>query len=142
MRPPRAVIDTNVVVSGVLTRLEASPTVRILEAMLRARFRYLLSLDLIAEYRAVLWRPRIRSRHGLSSSEVDTIVTDIVVNGAVLPDEATTAARAPRGDEHLWTLLSSDGSAVLVTGDRRLFARKEFAGRVILPRDFMDLLDA
>lgn len=142
MRPPPAVIDTNVVVSGVLTRLDASPTVRILEGMMRAEFQYLLSLDLIAEYRGVLWRPRIRSRHGLSSSEVDAIVTGLVTNGAVVPEDASASGRAPGGDEHLWKLLSSDASAVLVTGDRRLFARKEFAGRVILPRDFIDLLDA
>jgi hypothetical protein len=48
MKSAPAVIDTNVVVSGVLTENPASPTVRILDGMLAGRFRFLLSVDLVA----------------------------------------------------------------------------------------------
>jgi len=60
MRAEPAVIDTNVVVSGLLTSLAASPTVRILDGMLVGAFRFLLSVELLAEYRAVLLRQKIR----------------------------------------------------------------------------------
>ena len=53
MKSAPAVIDTNVVVSGVLTKDSPSPTVRILDGMLAGRFRFLLSVDLLAEYRDV-----------------------------------------------------------------------------------------
>ena len=132
-RPP-AVIDTNVVVSGLLTKLAESPTAWILDRMLLGGFRFLLSIDLLAEYRAVLQRPRIRQRHGLMPRDVDRILTEIAANGALREvDQAAT-----RGDAHLWRLLAAEPEAILVTGDRRLAARPAGAGRVILPRTFVE----
>ncbi len=60
MTLPVAVIDTNVVVSDLLTGEPVPPTAVLLDGMLRGRFTYLLSLELLAEYREVLLRPRIR----------------------------------------------------------------------------------
>jgi predicted nucleic acid-binding protein len=134
-----AVIDTNVLVSGFLTRLAASPTVRIVDAMLGARFRYALSIDLLAEYRSVLLRPRIRSRHGLSEGEVDVVLVDIAANGFVVEVEASARERQ-RGDEHLWRLMRAVPTAVLVTGDIRL-AGHELGNRVVSARKFADLLE-
>lgn len=48
MSPPPAAIDTNVVVSGLLTADPASPTARILDGMLDGRFPYLLSIVLVS----------------------------------------------------------------------------------------------
>lgn len=141
MRP--AVIDTNVLVSGFLTRLAASPTVRIVDAMLAARFRYALSIDLLGEYRSVLLRPRIRSRHGLSEGEVDLILVDIAANGFFVPmdvDAEPTARGRQPGDEHLWRLMRAVPTAVLVTGDKRLAAH-ELGSRVVSARQFADLLE-
>jgi predicted nucleic acid-binding protein len=139
---PTAVIDTNVLVSGLLTRLAASPSVRIVDAMLAARFRYALSIDLLAEYRSVLLRRRIRSRHGLSEAEVDVILVDIAANGFLVDGEVepTAQGRQP-GDEHLWQLMRAATTAVLVTGHRRLAAH-ELGDRVMAPREFADLLEA
>jgi putative PIN family toxin of toxin-antitoxin system len=135
-----AVIDTNVLVSGFLTRLAASPTVRIVDAMLAARFRYTLSIDLLAEYRSVLLRPRIRSRHRLSEAEIDVTLIDIAANGAVVDVEVELSARERQsGDEHLWRLMRAVPTAVLVTGDRRLAAH-ELGNRVVSAREFADLL--
>lgn len=139
MTPPPAVIDTNVVVSGFLTALSASPTVRILDSMLAGRFRYALSIDLLAEYRSVLLRPRIRSKHRLSEKEIELVLTDIAANGFVL-DVETRAADRDRGDEHLWRLMRREPSAVLVTGDKRLFGH-ELGNRATTARDFADLLE-
>jgi putative PIN family toxin of toxin-antitoxin system len=135
-----AVIDTNVLVSGFLSRLAASPTVRIVDAMLAARFRYTLSIDLLAEYRSVLLRPRIRSRHRLSEAEIDVTLIDIAANGAVVDVEVELSARErQRGDEHLWRLMRAVPTAVLVTGDRRPAAH-ELGNRVVSARKFADLL--
>jgi len=141
MKPPAAVIDTNVVVSGLLTALSASPTVRILDAMLRGGFRFLLSIELLAEYRAVLLRPRIRLRHRLSEAEVDVLLADIATNGVVLEVESPVAGEDLRGEAHLWRLLARDPSAVLVTGDKRLFNQPARKSRALTPRIFADLLE-
>lgn len=60
------VVDTSVLVSAVLSG--DGPPARILAQMLSERMRYALSVALLAEYRCVLLRPRIRSRHGLSET--------------------------------------------------------------------------
>ena len=115
-----AVIDTNVVVSGLLTTDADSPTARILDGMLAGRFRFLLSVELLAEYREVLLRSRIRSRHRLSAAEVDVLLTDIAAAGLLLDLEALASGRGRRGDDHLRQILAADSSAVLVTGDLKL----------------------
>ena len=136
-----AVIDTNVVVSGLLTARPESPTARILDGMLTGGFRYLISVALLAEYREVLLRPKISRRHGLSAAEVDVILTDVAANGAVL-DFEPPADRRTEGDDHLWQILNEDPSALLVTGDKQLFDRLEEGGRVLSPRAFLELIDA
>jgi len=63
------VIDTKVVVAGLLTANDASPVARILNGMLTAAFPFVLSEPLLAEYRAVLVRPNLRKLHGMAVAE-------------------------------------------------------------------------
>lgn len=51
------VVDTNVVVAGLITGDQASPVARVLDGMLAARWPFALSEPLIAEYDRVLRRP-------------------------------------------------------------------------------------
>lgn len=62
MRP--FVIDTNVVVAGLITRANDSPVRRLLDGLLAGTIPFVLSQDLLAEYRRVLLRPAIRKRQG------------------------------------------------------------------------------
>ena len=94
MTPPPAVINTNVVISGLVGRESGSPTTVILDAMLGGLFTYLLSLDLLAEYHEVLLRPAIRRRHGLTDAEVDVVLTELALNGTLL-DAAPPPPRCP-----------------------------------------------
>jgi putative PIN family toxin of toxin-antitoxin system len=136
-----AVIDTNVVVSGLLTSLAASPTARILDGMLAGRCRFLLSIELLAEYRAVLLRPKIRRRHGLRPAEIEVVLTEIAANGSVTAIVPPPEGRAGRGgDDHLWRILEAVSSAVLVTGDRRLIERPAEGACVVTPRAFAERL--
>jgi predicted nucleic acid-binding protein len=139
---PIAVIDPNVVVSGLLTGGRASPTAAVLDGMVRGRFTYLLSLDLLAEYREVLLRPRISRRHGLGDADVDSILTELALNGRVCQPPPVTGAVPDSGDRHLWALLESDLAAVLVTGDAALQRHAPEPGRVLSPRSFVLLLRA
>ena len=101
MKPPLVVVDTNVVVSGLLSSQPQSPPCLVLDGMLEGRFPFLLSLELLSEYRRVLLRPRIRERHGLNEDEIDAILTQIVANG-ILREARPVPNRAPdEGDDHL-----------------------------------------
>lgn len=108
--------------------------------MLAARFPYLVSTDLLAEYRRVLLRPRIRRLHGLDEAAADALLAQLALNGAVR-EPPPFAGRVPdAGDRHLWALVASDPAAVLVTGDRALRQRSSEPGRVLSPRQFLSLL--
>jgi len=130
------VVDTNVVVSGLLTSDECAPTGSILDSMMTGEIRALLSVDLLAEYREVLLRPKIRSLHGLNEPEIDAILTAIAENAIVCePSEPPTAPPDP-GDHHLWSILAARRDAVLVTGDHALVTSSPDWATVISPRDF------
>jgi predicted nucleic acid-binding protein len=131
---PPAIIDTNVVVSGFLTSDPEGPTAWILDGMLAGRFPFLLSVDLLAEYRSVLLRPAIRQRHKLSNVEIDAVLTEIAANGQVR-EVASGLLERGDGDEHLRALLTDRPDSVLVTGDEVL-RRRLAPGRSVSRRDF------
>ncbi len=124
---PVAVVDTNVVVAALLTADAASPTARILAAMLAADFVFLLSEELLAEYRGVLLRGPIATRHGLSADEVDELLVALVAHGTLR--RPGPASSGPRGDEHLFALLATDQRALLVSGDAAVLRRAGERGR-------------
>ena len=123
------VIDTNVVVSGTLRGDEATPPKQIVQAMIGGHLRFLLSNELLREYRRVLLRPLIAQRHGLAEAQVDALLLDIVL-GATMRELVTVSEGAdrigtaagpvPAGDIHIAELLRTMSGSVLVTGDRRL----------------------
>lgn len=121
------VVDTTVVVAGLLTGDPAAPTARILDAMLRGVARFLLSEELLAEYRTVLLRPKIASLHGLSGAEIDEILVRLAANGAVR--EPGPAPRGPRGDGHLFALLEAEPKALIVSGDAAVLRQAGPRGR-------------
>lgn len=120
MRRRAAVIDTNVFVAALLTGDPGAPTARILDGMVLGSFPFVLSVALLAEYRQVLLRERIRRRHGLTEDQIDGILTAIAAN-AIVREAVDSAVVAPDpGDQFLWDLLAAVPDAVLVTGDTRL----------------------
>lgn len=135
------VIDTNVVVAGLISGAGDSPVRRMLDGMLAGTFRFVLSPDLLAEYRRVLVRPAIRERHGLNPREVDVLLVQIAANALIRDPSGQAAAPAPdRGDDHLWQLLRVVPGLTLVTGDLRLVEQPPGHASVISPRAAVALL--
>jgi putative PIN family toxin of toxin-antitoxin system len=141
MKYSAAVIDTNVVVAGLLTGSAESPTARILDGMCDAAFPFLLSTELLVEYREVLLREKIRALHGLSEQEVDLLLTVLAANAIVREPEARSGAPDAK-DDHLWSLLQSEANTVLVTGDHALAKSPPPKSAVLAPREFVALLPA
>jgi uncharacterized protein len=137
---PAVIVDTNVVVAGLLTAQEASPVARILDGMLAAAFPFVVSEALLAEYRAVLVRPNLRKLHGLTIAEVEAILTDLAQHAIVLAPVGAPPAPDP-GDQLLWGLLAARGDLVLVTGDKLLLRDAGMKGRVISPSVFLSAVN-
>jgi predicted nucleic acid-binding protein len=131
------VIDTHVVVAGVLTADAASPVARVLDGMLAATFPFVLSEALLQEYRAVLVRPALRKQHGLTVTEIETLLVEIVRHAIVLTPGRGQPAPDP-GDQLLWDLLATRPDLRLVTGDQALLQNASMRSRVLSPRAFVD----
>lgn len=133
------VVDTNVLVAGLLTGDAESPTARILDGMVRGTFPFLLSPALLAEYREVLLRRAIRARHGLGERQVDALLAALAANAVVREPERVRGAPDAK-DDHLWSLLQSQAGSVLVTGDLALAKNPPPKAAVLSPRAFAALL--
>ena len=132
MTPPVFVVDTNVVVAGLITGSSDSPVVSVLDAMLSGALVYLMSPALLEEYRSVLLRPRLAALHGLAEAEVDQLLVELTAN-AVWREPTATDPALDRGDDHLWSLLAARSGSVLITGDRLLLDNPPATSSVISP---------
>ena len=137
MSLPVCVVDTNVVVSGLIGADAGSPPARILDAMLDGRLIYLMSEPLLQEYSTVIRRESLVRLHGLKSEEIDVLLSDLVANAmwrAPVPtDDAPDA-----GDQHLWALLAAYPHSQLVTGDQLLLRKPPAGVSVISPRRLIE----
>lgn len=140
MTPRLFIIDTNVVVAGLITAQASSPTAIVLDAMLDGRVLYLLSPALLREYRAVLLRPKLAQVHGLDEAEVDTFLVEIAANAIWREpvDDAANPAPDPQ-DAHLWALLAGEPAAILVTGDRLLLENPRPGSSIVTPSSCLEL---
>jgi predicted nucleic acid-binding protein len=109
----------------------------ILDAMLSGSLLYLLSPELLAEYRSVLLRPKPTKLHGLAEAEADRLLVELTANA--MWREPKPASPAPdRGDDHLWALLGAYAGSILITGDRLLLENPPTRSSVISPKTCVD----
>ena len=131
------IVDTHVVVAGLLTGHDTSPVARILDGMLAAAFPFVVSEALLAEYRSVLVRPGLRKLHGLTAAEVEELLTDIALHAIVVaPGVGSPAPEA--GDQLLWDLLAARPDLLLATGDNVLQRDAAMQARVLSPQAFIE----
>ncbi|MDE0036068.1 MAG: PIN domain-containing protein [Gammaproteobacteria bacterium] len=134
------IVDTNVVVSGVMASDLDSPPARIVDAMLDGGFLYSLSPELLHEYAGILRRSRIARIHGWTDEQLDRFLTDLtdLVANSVWRDPAATDTAPDSGDNHLWAPLAAHRQACLVTGDQLLVSNPRPHSRVVTPRQFLE----
>ena len=124
--PRLFVVDTNVVVSGVLSFGRPSPPALVLKGMVSGRVPFVISAELLAEYRTVLLRPVVAERHVWSAVDVDGLLAELTMAAYLRqpPDDDVDPhdppPEAPPGDAHLVRLLAHEPHAALVSGDQTL----------------------
>ncbi len=136
------VVDTNVLVAGVITVRPDAPTARLVDAMLDGRIACLLSPELLREYEQVLGRPAVARLHGLDGPEIERMLTEITANAIwrePLVDKKHTAPDVK--DAHLWALLACEPHAILVTGDKPLIDNPRPGSSVVSPATWADQFD-
>lgn len=133
----RAVLDPNVIISGVLSG-QGTPA-RVLAAWREGRFEVIASPQLIQELRRALAYPKLRSR--ITEAEAARLVSWVTQTATAADDpEPHPAIRSPDpGDDYL-IALAADHGAALVSGDSHLLGLK---GRipVYTAAEFLELVE-
>jgi hypothetical protein len=121
----RAVVDTNVWVSGVLAQTGAPA--RLVAHFLEGRFTLVTSEPLLAELADVLARPHLARRSRLSQAEVGELIETMRELGEVVPLAGDIAVcRDPDDDAVIETAIRGS-TDVLVSGDKDLTDAPEVA---------------
>ena len=130
------VIDTNVLVSALITRNENSPTVQILRFLANGNIVPVYSEDIVKEYNEVLRRAKFK----LSESLIINLLKDIMDNGSKITELAKVTETMPDPKDIVFyavTLSAQDKDAFLVTGNGKHFPEKPF---VVTPSELVEIL--
>ena len=130
------VIDTNVLVSALITRNENSRTVQILHFLAKGNIVPVYSEDIVKEYNEVLRRAKFK----LSESLIINLLKDIMDNGLKITELAEVTETMPDPKDIVFyavTLSAQDKDAFLVTGNGKHFPEKPF---VVIPSELVEIL--
>jgi putative PIN family toxin of toxin-antitoxin system len=131
----RIVLDTNVLVSGILTA--HGPCGQIMELMIGGRLHLCFDGRILEEYeRILLGRPRL----AIPATQARAILDLLVTTGeTVAPMPLPVALDDP--DDLPFLEVASTAGVVLVTGNIRHYPARARAGVTVLsPRELLDLL--
>ena len=131
------VIDTNVLVSALITRNENAPTVKILKYLSQNKIVPVYSSEIVKEYYEVLRREKFK----LSEEIVLAVVKDIVNNGLEVRDIVEVKEEMPDPTDVIFyavTLARRDKDTFLVTGNGKHFPAKSF---IVTPAELMDIFE-
>lgn len=135
----RAVVDTNVIVSGVIAPHGAAR--RILEAWHAGRFTLVTSEAIIAEVARVLRYPRIRDRYDLTEDDVTAVVDSLRTDAEVVAGLYEVRRSTDPADDMFLACALEGYAEYVVSGDRHLLDIGSYHGVLIaMPRQFAAVL--
>ena len=138
----RAVLDTNVYVSG--TILSRGVPYQLLEAWRQNQFILVTSEAILAEIERVLRYPRIRRRYSITAQDVARLMDSLRADALVVPGEVEVSRTSddPDDDKFLACALEAQAECI-VTGDPHLLSLGSYHGIAILtPREFLERLQS
>lgn len=130
------VIDTNVLVSALITRNENSPTVQILHFLANGNIVPVYSDEIVKEYNEVLRRDKFK----LLETIIINLLKDIMDNGLKVTELTEVNEVMPDPKDVIFyavTLSAQDKDAFLVTGNGKHFPEKPF---VVTPTELVKIL--
>lgn len=130
----RAVLDTNVIVSGLLS---PRGNARLILAMAFARkFDLIVSAELFAEYETVIRRPKFRFR----SEEIDEALTELRRVGELVKPIDQVAESPDEADNRFLECAETGSADYLVTGNTLHFPKKWGKTQIVTVRRFLEVL--
>ena len=128
-----AVIDTNVIISALISKKSDSATVLILDKMFDEEIIPLYNQTILKEYREVMRRPRFH----LSESDIDYVITSIIEGGVEIESTPSDYVFVDRKDKVFYEVYLSVPDSYLITGNLRHFPKED---KIVNPAEMIKLL--
>ena len=131
-----AVVDTNVIVSALITKNPQSPPNLVLNEMLDGRIIPLYHADIIEEYRDVLSRTKFH----LKSETIEKVINSIISKGIEVNPTPTGEIFVDMDDLVFYEVAMEkrDDDAYLVTGNQKHYPVRDF---IITPSEMLNILN-
>ena len=132
-----AVVDTNVLVSALLSKRDDSATVRVIRAMISGEFIPLYHEDILAEYEDVLHR---KKKYDLSESAIQTVLKAIRRFGIEVFPKSTGEIFIDEDDIIFYEVAMEkrDDKSYLVTGNMKHYPVRDF---IVTPAEMVAILE-
>lgn len=129
------VVDTNVLVSALLSKHPDAATVKVLEALYDSRIVPLYSEEILLEYEEVLHREKFR----FSEATVHMVIKSIRDNGICVDRELTGEILPDPKDLVFYEVCMAkrDEDSMLVTGNMKHFPDKHF---IVTPSELLGII--
>lgn len=128
------VIDTNVIVSALITKNPNTATTRVLELALMGEIVPLYDQDVLDEYLEVLTRKKFK----LKEDSIQYIIKTITINGIDTLRTSFLEDMPDEDDRVFYELSLSEPDSLLITGNSKHFPRTP---RVVSPSEFLRIIE-
>ena len=128
-----AVIDTNVLVSALITKNPEAATAKVVRLLLEQEFVPLYDADIIAEYEDVLHR----SKFPILKETAEALISFIIENGIESSRVNFAESMQDEDDRVFYEVSLSQEDSFLVTGNLKHYPTSP---RVITPAQFLEIL--
>lgn len=131
-----AVIDTNVIVSALITKSPQSPPNMVLREVLDGKIIPLYHTEIIEEYREVLSRTKFH----LKAETIQTVINSITSNGIKVEPKPTGEIFVDMDDLIFYEVAMEkrDDDAYIVTGNKKHYPVKDF---IVTPSEMLKILN-
>ena len=131
-----AVIDTNVLVSALLSSNETAATVQVFEKLITGNIIPIYSAEIMKEYKEVLNRSKFR----FTTETVDYLLSTIDKYGILVEPASLDIVLPDMKDLPFYEVVmeKQDDNAYLVTGNLKHFPKKPF---IVTARQMIDILN-
>lgn len=131
-----AVIDTNVLISALLSKNEDSATLKVLDAVFDGKIIPLYHQDILAEYDEVLHREKFH----LKENAIQIVLNAVRQYGVEVFPQPTGAVLIDMDDLVFYEVVMEkrDDDAYLVTGNQKHYPFRDF---IVTPAEMMEIIE-
>ncbi len=136
--PLKVVLDTNVLVSGLI--VTNGPSGQILDAVQRGDLTLCTSPALLQEFGEIILRPHILRKYPKVAEQAEAVLDFFRANAVLVAGVPTKRIVAGDADDDFVTACAVEGQVeCVVSGDEHLLALAQYdAIRILNPRQFVD----